>query len=152
MPTKLAKVTHTFTLLLLMFISLTIIGGTGYFLFYCKNPLVLRSPVTLNATKFAPGDVLTYTLDYCKHTDASFSVYRTWQDGYVYQSPTVRGAGIAEHECGIVNVNIIVPDTPPSKLYNLNIVWRYRVGPFLNRYVRRTVGPFEITKKYTIIP
>ena len=130
----------------LMLITFVIATGTWYFIFYCRAPLVFNKPVVVHGTSFSPGEYLTYTLDYCKHTDAPFKVYRSWKDGYQYNSPVIRGAGIDNQVCAITKIQILVPKVPPSKAYRLYLSWEYKVGPFLSRTVRMSTKSFEITE------
>ena len=147
MKTLLHRVIYRVSFGLLLTITMVVAIGTWYFVFYCKKPLTFNAPIAIDGGIYKPGDVLTYTLDYCKHTDAPFKVFRTWKDGYLYNAPVLYGAGISGKSCTITKIHIVIPDTPPSKTYRLYLVWEYNVGPFLTRTVRASTRSFEIIDK-----
>lgn len=108
------------------------------------NNFSIDKPIHVETPVVHPGDVLKYTLDYCKSIDATPHVYRTMVDGQ--KIPLTNNSGNLPLGCNTTTLtNTIVPDTVNPGKYYLDVVIEYRVNPI------RTIRTHYFTEYFQVV-
>lgn len=139
MKQKILNIVSYMTLLLTMFF----VGTIFFWLNYPYKPIdVKNDPVTLNDTVVESGGTLYYYIDYCKYTDRSATVVKTFIDGVSYSVPTVQVA--SSPGCAGLFVPVSVPYSLPAGEYVLRITLIYKVNPIRDVEITVYTEPFEV--------
>lgn len=115
-----------------------------FWLLYPYNPIVFNDSVfpILNKTVKAGGR-LSYTSDYCKYTNLTAVVSRTFVNGLIFITPpsiTKRPSG-----CHMISVEVPIPHELPPGKYHLENIYSYQVNPI------RTVTVFQNTEEFEVV-
>lgn len=115
----------------------------GYYLFIDDNPPAEIMNVQLYGEDFQdpvdaviamPGDYILYGVDWCKHTNASAEVRRTWVNEIMDIQPVTHPA-VVDPGCRTTNLSTKIPDTLRPSTYDLLITLEYEVNPLMTRDV-----------------
>lgn len=89
------------------------------------------------------GDLLFYSVDYCKYTDLPALVARHIVNGYDYtMTPTVTDRPVG---CHSVIISFILPkETPPGKGYHADMIYQYQVNPLRTILIKHSTENFEV--------
>ena len=121
-------------------LSLVIIG-----LVWLKpaNVFTINGHIAIDEETYHIGDLLTYSMSYCKTSHVEAEVHYSFIDSLVYSTP-----GMTTHElplgCHTVKEAIAVPNLPSGN-YSLEMVRVYYVTPLQRLEVR------DISRKFTVI-
>ena len=117
----------------------------GYYLaFWPVEVFELNSQITVDKDVYAPGDVVIYTIDYCKHRDLQaqigFNLVDTIIIPYAYTETNIPCG------CNVIEGFMIIPTYAPEGTFYFQINSKYNVN-FLKEveYTFKTVE-FEIKK------
>lgn len=137
---KILQVTSYITILL----ALCLICLFGFWLFYPYEPLTFKGDVfKIVNKKVAQGELLKYVSDYCKYTNSSASVTRSFVNGIVYTTPTV----VTSRDCGChkITIGATVPkELPVGNDYRLEMVYQYKVNPLRTITIKRSSENFSV--------
>ena len=116
-----------------------------FWLTYPYKPLVFNDSVFPIKNKIVrQGGTLTYVSDYCKNTNLSAVITRTFTNGLVFIVPAVtsyRPVG-----CQVINVVVSIPvELPPGK-YFLQNLYSYQVNPLRTVVVAHNTEEFEVVE------
>lgn len=107
-----------------------------YRLLEIKNP----TPVVNKVVK--AGELLTYKVDYCKFTDLSAQVTKSFVNDIIYTMPTQLGTH--GKGCGVEYISVITPKELPQGDYFLKIKFVYQVNPMREMKVEVKTEQFTI--------
>ncbi len=120
----------------------------GTFLFWSLYPYkpmqVNKSPIPVLTKYVKQGDVLIYELDYCKFTNDSVNISRSFFDGVVFSTPDTTTKNPIG--CRIQNISIQVPETLPTGKYTLKISYTYKVNPIKVVTIEDYTEEFTVTR------
>jgi hypothetical protein len=123
-------------------IGLIIVGG--FWSLYPYNLIDFDTnvfPVTNKTVK--QGGVLSYQVDYCKHTKLGAEVSRSFIDGIIYSTPITNVNNNIGCHSNIVFVE--VPENLPVGDYTLRIVFKYHINPI------RTIELIKDTEQFSVV-
>lgn len=89
------------------------------------------------------GKSITYTVDYCKYTNITATVSRSFADGIIFPlqvQTTDRPKG-----CHVGNISIMVPRTLEPGEYFLIIQYRWKVNPLREISITKNTESFTVT-------
>ena len=118
--------------LALMLMVLLSIFYVAYALFWPVKTLEIKNfsyghPIAVSTPVVHPGDVLKYTLEYCKYRDTSAIVHRTLLDGQIII--LVDKPGNLPLGCNTTEVDTtVIPDTINPGRYYLDVSVDYQVN------------------------
>jgi hypothetical protein len=119
----------------------------GFWLFYPYNPIeynVLPYPVLNENHQVRPGQILEYTVDYCKYTDVYPEVIKRYVDGLIYEQPA--GRGLVYEGCRVQIVDNLVPSTLLPGYYRMQVIIEYKMNPI------RTITYTNETEAFEVLP
>ncbi len=121
----------------------TILTVLVWSLYDYKPIKINKEPMYVLTEEVKSGDVLIYQLDYCKFNDGDVSISRSFVDGIVFTTPTIKASN--EMGCRIQNISILVPETLPNGRYYLKVDYTYKVNPI------REVTVTSRTEEFTVV-
>lgn len=119
----------------------------AYSLFWPVRTLELQTtgPIQIETPFVHRGDVLKYTLSYCKYTDLSSIVHRTFIDGQIITLNDT--AGRLPKGCHTAAVSTaVVPTTINTGVYHLDVNVEYDINPFRKEFVHYQTTSFTVVK------
>jgi hypothetical protein len=132
------------TILLALFAVLL----SGYWILYPYKTIkfnVTPLPILNENKTVKSGGYLSLSLDYCKYSNITPQVNRTFTDGILYDIPPsiVSSKDIG---CSVVVLHVYVPKALPPGNFVLKSVYRYQVNPIRSIDVSVETEPFIILK------
>lgn len=139
-PIKLAAVVFTLVMLLALLVA-------NYWLLIDDRVPVeyFNEPIPVEGADLQPGDTLYVLPEFCRHTDAPVTIYRSFRNALVYESPEQTTGGADAGECGQARLPVTIPETLPGD-DEYTIHWRfvYQVNPLAQRVVNVVSEPFYV--------
>jgi hypothetical protein len=130
------------TLLMLLFFSLVI-----YLMLFDGNPPAVINEIHYDVQEVRPGDSITYSLDWCKRTNAPVTVSRAWIGTFLEvqppQDPSTGRRPVLGRGCYVTPVRIPIPALNPGE-HKMRVSYIYEVNPLIVRTVTYEVGPIII--------
>ena len=111
---------------------------------YPYNPLKINvQPLPVINKEVKRGDSLVYNLDYCKSTDSSVLISRSFIDGVIFSIPDVTAKNLKGCRSNLISLQ--VPESIPVGDYYLKVTYKYKVNPI------RTMLLEAVSEKFTVI-
>jgi hypothetical protein len=111
---------------------------------YDYKPLKInKEPMYVLTEEVKSGDILIYQLDYCKFNEKDVLISRSFVDGIIFTTPTIKASN--QTGCRIINISVSVPETLPNGRYYLKVDYTYKVNPI------REVTVTSYTEKFTVV-
>lgn len=120
----------------------------GYWYFHEYNPVSFYNYPHLveNENKTVQsGGYLIYAVDYCKHTDITPQIGKSFIDGVVYTIPDSVGANFSVG-CGTNHVQLYIPKALPTGVYHVKIIFKYQVNPIKTKTYDLKTENFTVIK------
>lgn len=90
------------------------------------------------------GEYLQYTVDYCKYTDITPKVTRYFVDEIKYLISDNEVAVKKDKGCGITNIFLYIPKGLPPDVYQIELIYHYKVNPI------REINVVSHTEKFIV--
>ena len=130
--------------LMIMVFLFGIVALVGYWLLYPYKPVTInRTPALVVNKEVDRGGHLHYLIDFCKNSNITPIVSRTFVDGLVY-TPAPYPAPKNEIGCQVLKVAVYVPKALPSGEYVLETTYTYQVNPIRHVEVTYSTEPFMV--------
>lgn len=114
-----------------------------YWLLYPYNPLVINQrPLPVLEKTIKKGDIVTYSFDYCKNTEASPRINKKFSDGIEFALPEYSVSNTSG--CRVQTITTEVPHTLPEGDYILVATYTYKVNPIREVTVKTHTEKFSI--------
>jgi hypothetical protein len=124
--------------------SIALVGTLIFWKIYPYEPLKINTqPLRVLTKEVRGGDILIYEIDYCKLSDRTVRISRSFIDGITFSTPDFRTKNLLG--CRTSFVSIEVPPTLPAGKYYLKIDYTYQVNPI------REVVVNALTERFTVI-
>lgn len=130
----------------LVFVTIIVIG---FWVFVPYQTITFNNdPVyELNKLEIRQGETVSYSIDYCKYTDAIPTVKKIFEDGIVFVSEDTRAIlGIGCHK---QSIPLYIPMTLPPGRYRLGIELTYKVNPIINDRQKHYSNWFTVLRSDT---
>ena len=114
----------------------------AFWMIYPYKPLVFNSKFSFGNKIFRQGGVLWYTSDYCKYTNSSTIVSRSFVNGIIFTTPTITTA--RPKGCNKIVLGIDIPKELPVGTYHLENTYSYKVNPLRTVIVKQKSDNFQI--------
>jgi hypothetical protein len=112
-------------------------------IFLPLNPIELHAPFTIITKTVHRGDVLIYTVDYCKDPSiGQGEVYRSLQDDILYNLPPT--SDVLQPGCHKQNIAVEIPNIIHPGKYTMKIITSYKINTLRTLTLQETTGEFEI--------
>lgn len=122
------------TFIMLAIISL-LMAWSAYWVFYPFKVVEVDQPYVLHETEIRAGDILQYTFEYCRYTDADVDVQHQLVGTInirITGESTIDlvGGGLRLHKgCGTITKGVFIPSNIPVGTYHLEEHLRYYIHP-----------------------
>lgn len=119
-------------------------GYSSYLSFYPFKTLEVNS-ATIKVKEIKAGDLLTYTVDYCKYTDKPATVYRTLHsidESQTIPFPSV--STISQPGCHVTDVPLQTFPSIKSGMYYLLVDVDFAINSQRDIHVKFITNNFEI--------
>ena len=129
-------------------ISLGLMILFGFWMLYPYNPIVynkLPYPVLNENHQVRQGQILSYSVDYCKYTDIYPTVIKRYVDGLVFE--TLAGRGVVYEGCRVQVVDNLVPLTLIPGHYRMQVLIEYKMNPVRVITYTNETEAFEVLPK-----
>jgi len=131
-----------FSISLLTLGFVLVLLGIGLAWLKPTTAFAINGHIAIEEKTYHTGDLLSYSMNYCKNSPVEAEVHYSFIDSLVYSTP-----GMTTHElplgCHTVKEAIVVPNLP-SGVYSLEMVRVYYVTPLQRIEVRDTSGKFAV--------
>lgn len=125
--TKFDKIKHRIVIVSMVFSVTMFFIFMFWWIFPYRTISVSQHPYKVLTPEVKQGQMMTYVIDYCKHTNAIAEVHKQFVDGIIYAVPE-SSIGI-EKGCGSKTISIKVPKTLPPGDYKLKVDVSFKVNP-----------------------
>ena len=130
---------------LTIFSAIIGIAVVTYWLIYPYQLLTFNDAVfpVVNKT-VKSGGTLRYVSDYCKYTDASATVTRSFVNEIIFVTPTTitnRPTG-----CAVITVEIALPKELPIGTYHLSNTYTYEINPLRTVVIKEDTEEFKVVE------
>lgn len=124
-------------------IAFLILFIVGFWLLYPYKTISFNTNESKVLTpEVKKGGLLNHTIDFCKYTNLSADLTRSFIDGVIYTTPTIKTSN--PKGCRTNNLYIEIPNLPPGQ-YKLKIEMSYKVNPV------RTIKSEIYTESFMIV-
>lgn len=104
-----------------------------------------NTPIQILNTTVHRGDTLQYNLSYCKYTDLTSVVHRTFIDGQVITLTDTPGKFPKGCRNALVTT-AVVPETINFGSYYLDVVVEYDLNPYRKEFIHYKTSYFTVVK------
>lgn len=120
-----------------------IVLATFWFVYPFKT-IELKTPLKTDKQTYNAGDILYYTLDYCKYTKAPVHISRAYVDSVIYSTPDIEAQNPTG--CRKSLISIPVPNLPTG-MYYLRVSYSYEVNPIRKITSTFNTNLFQIVER-----
>ncbi len=135
------------TIVLTLFVFIFIVT---FYMFFIENnppfqhaPIEFNSPITTDKVVYQAGENVILHVDACRYVESSYTLYRSFRDGLIFQMPQIERAS-GPKGCFNVNVPIEIPKALPSGKYYLYGHSIYHVNILADRDVTWETETFYV--------
>lgn len=124
--------------------AIVVMSVVGFWLFYPYKTTEFRDKIIkVENDTVKAGEEISYSVSYCKYTDVTPEISKTFVDGIIYVAPGA--VSTTKKGCGVNKIHVTVPKNLPPGVYHLELSYRYKVNPV------RTIIINTQTEKFTVI-